>query len=111
MEENLNETPRPEVSAKKHIMVYGKYDYILKNVQDLLDKANYASTGFTALPEASDYIRLHPIDAIFIGGGVDPQDRQTLREVAASINKDLKIVEHYGGPATIIREVTDALSE
>jgi hypothetical protein len=111
MEENLNEIPTTEISVKKHIMVYGKYDYILKNVQDLLDKANFASTGFTALPEASDYIRQHSVDAIFIGGGVDPQDRQTLREVAASINKELKIVEHYGGPATIIKEVTDALAK
>lgn len=111
MEENHNEAPSAGITVKKQIMVYGKYDYILKNVQDLLEKANFASVGYTSLPEASDHLRQHPVDAVLIGGGVDPHERQILREVASSANNNPRIIEHYGGPATIIKEVTDALAD
>ncbi len=108
MEENIQETPIT-ISVKKHIVVFGKHDYILKNVEDLLIKADFATAGFTVLPEALDYIRMNAPDAVFIGGGVDPHDRMQIQSLLNSDFPHVKVIEHFGGPATIISEVKSAL--
>jgi DNA-binding NtrC family response regulator len=109
MEENIQESP-VTISVKKHIVVFGKHDYILKNVEDLLAKADFTTSGFTALPDALDYIKMNPLDAVFIGGGVDPHDRMEIQKLVSTDFPHVKMIEHFGGPATIITEVKSALS-
>lgn len=108
MEENIKEKP-VSISVKKHIVVYGKHDYILTNVQNLLSKEDFTSAGFTLLAEALDYIRMNPLDAILIGGGVDPHDRIEIQKLVLGGFQHVKVIEHFGGPATIIPEVKRAL--
>ncbi len=107
MEEN-NAQPI-SISVKKHTVIYGKHDYIVRNVQTLLERADYSSEGFINLPEILDYIKMNPLDAIIIGGGVDPHDRIKVQELIKSDFPHVKMVEHYGGPATIIPELKQAL--
>lgn len=109
MEENNTELSTSENTASKHILVYGKHDYILKNVQDLLSKSGFTSVGYTNLPEATDYLRLNTVNAVLIGGGVDPHDRLELKKLNDTLSSKAIFVEHYGGPATIISELNDAL--
>lgn len=111
MEENQNEIPQPQISVKKSIVVYGKHEYVVKNVLDLLARAEYNGTGYVRLEEVLDHIRLSSFDAVFIGGGVDPHDRLQIKELLSKEYKHAKIIEHYGGPATIIPEVKHALEE
>jgi hypothetical protein len=108
MEENIQENP-VSISIKQHIVVYGKHEYILKNVQDLLTKAEFTSAGFTVLPEALDYMKMNPLDAVLIGGGVDPHDKMEIQKLVKTDLPHVKIIEHFGGPATIIPEVKSAL--
>ncbi|MBX7051545.1 MAG: hypothetical protein K1X54_05885 [Flavobacteriales bacterium] len=107
MEEN-NVQP-VSISVKKHIVIFGKHEYILRNVQTLLDKADFTSEGFVQLPEILDYIKMNPLDAVLIGGGVDPHDRLKVQDLIRSHFPHVKVVEHYGGPATIIPELHQAL--
>jgi hypothetical protein len=99
----------PQVSVKKHIVVYGKHDYILTNVQNLINKADMTSIGFTLLGETLDYIRMNPLDAVLIGGGVDPHDRMKISELVKAEVPHIKVIEHFGGPATILPEIKSAL--
>jgi hypothetical protein len=107
--EDTNKEIVPEVSVKKHVVVYGKHDYILNNVQNLINKADMTSSGFTSLEETLDYMRMNPLDAVLIGGGVDPHDRTKIKEVVKTDVPHVKVIEHYGGPATILSEIRIAL--
>ena len=111
MEEKFQENIQPTISVKKQVVVYGKHEYIVKNVLDLLARADYAGTGYTNLEETLDHIRLSSFDAIIIGGGVDPHDRQQVKDLVNKDYKHAKIVEHYGGPATIIPELKSVLGD
>ncbi len=111
MEENIQETPQPVIVVKKQIVVYGKHDYIVKNVLDLLARAEYNAMGYTRLEEVLDHIRMTSFDLVLIGGGVDPLDRQQIKDLVSNEFKHAKVIEHYGGPATIITEVKTALGD
>lgn len=99
----------PQLNTQKHVVVYGKHEYILNNVQNLINKANMTSSGFTSLEETLDYMRMNPLDAVFIGGGVDPHDRSKILELVKADVPHVKVIEHYGGPATILSEIRNAL--
>jgi hypothetical protein len=101
----------PVFSIKKHILVYGKHEYILKNAQNLINNSDMTSTGFTSLGEMLDYIRMNPLDAVLIGGGVDPHDRLKIQELVKADVPHVKVIEHFGGPATILNEIRSALGE
>lgn len=103
MEENS--TQQVSISVKKHVVVFGKHDYIVNNVKTLLNKADYSSEGFVNLHEVMDYMKSNPLDAVLIGGGVDPHDRIKVQNLVKSEFPHVKVVEHYGGPATIISEL------
>lgn len=109
MEENIQENTTPSVSVKKHVIVYGKHDYIVKNVLDLLVKAEYSADGYVSLEETLDHIRMRSFDAVLIGGGVDPHDRIQVKNLVGSDFKHAKVIEHYGGPATILSEIRSAI--
>ncbi len=111
MEENVHEIQQPTIVVKKQIVVYGKYDYVIKNMLDLLARADYNGSGYVRLEEVMDHIRMSPFDAVLIGGGVDPHDRLQIKDLINREFKHGKVIEHYGGPATIITEVKNALGD
>jgi len=110
MEENPIAEPLT-VSVKKQVIIYGKHDYIVKNIQDLLEKSDYAAVGFTILAEALDYLRMSPFDAVVLGGGVDPHDKIEIQRLVEADFKHAKVIEHFGGPATVISELKTALGD
>jgi len=106
MEEKAQEIQeRPESGPVKRIMVMGNHDYIVKNAETLLQRAGYETTGYTEAEEALDYIRYNPLDAVLIGGGVDPHVRMKITSLVSVEFPHIKVVEHFGGPATILTEV------
>ncbi|MFN0030696.1 MAG: hypothetical protein ACKVOR_00905 [Flavobacteriales bacterium] len=111
MEENKQEITPPTLTVKKHIVVYGKHDYIIKNVIDLLLRADYNATGYIRLEEVLDHMRLSSFDAVLIGGGVDPHDRLEIKTLVNNEYRHARVIEHYGGPATIIQEIKSVLVE
>jgi DNA-binding NtrC family response regulator len=96
---------------KSHIVVIGQHDYILENVENILNRAGYSTRGFLVSEEAAEYIRMNQVDLIFMGGGVNPNDRISLRKMIAQDFPQVKYVEHFGGPATILPEIEEALKK
>jgi hypothetical protein len=110
MEEQETKTA-PIHEQKTRLVVVGKHDYIIENTERLLQKEGFETVGFTFLAEAMDYIRMNPIEAVLIGGGVDPHDRLQVTELVKSTLPQVKVIEHFGGPATIVPEVKKALAQ
>jgi hypothetical protein len=107
MEEEVKENNEMEVSAtgSKQIVVFGKHDYIIKNTQSTLEKAGYTVKGFTEVEMARMYLETNPCDLLFMVGAVDPHDRITLKDVLDRQHPTAKLLDHFGGPATILSEV------
>ena len=53
------------------------------------------------------HIRAHASD----GGGVDPHDRIKIQNSIKEWTLTTRVVEHFGGPATVLQEVREALSK
>lgn len=113
MEENQ---PAPQTSethrtSTKHIVVFGKHDYIVENAERLLSKAGYSTKGFVEVEEAIEYVKMNQVEGIFIGGGVDPHHRIAIKELIDATFPHVRLIDHFGGPATIISEVESALGK
>lgn len=110
MEEQKTENPITVTSAApQKVVVFGRHDYILQNMENLLQKSGYETAGFLDMDETRDYMRMSQIDGLLIGGGVEPHDRLEIVKFVQTEFPHVKIVEHFGGPATIISEVKKAL--
>ncbi len=95
----------------RRILVVGNHEYILKNVETILRKAGYETAGSTEVEEALEYIRQNTPDAVLIGGGVDPHVRMRIRELVSKEYSTVRVIEHFGGPATILSEVEAVLRQ
>lgn len=110
MELNLTETAMVNTDTL-HVLVFGKHDYIVKNVSTQLEKAEFKCAGSVVLAEALVYIKANQPHLVVIGGGVDPHDRIKVAEAIKLFSPETKIVEHFGGPATVLNEVQAALAK
>jgi DNA-binding NarL/FixJ family response regulator len=108
MEETQN-TPTQEQGSAKNVLVFAKHDYVVSNANVILSKGGFAAHGYTNLMEATDYIRTGEVDVVLIMGGVDPHDKISLTRGLAEFAPQAKVVDHFGGPATLLHEVLTAL--
>ncbi|MFZ4784745.1 MAG: hypothetical protein ACOYLH_04650 [Flavobacteriales bacterium] len=111
MEEPIQDQPAVQTDGitPKNILVFGKHDYIVENAQNLLNKGGYSTAGFIVVAEAIEYLKNNSVDAVFIGGGIDPHDRIAIKAIIDTEKTHVKLVDHFGGPATILSEVEVAL--
>ena len=108
----MEETPitaAVETPQTKHILVFAKHDYVVNNANTILSKGGFSIHGYIVLAEAVDYVRTSPLDVVLIMGGVDPHDKITLEAALKEFTAHAKVVEHFGGPATLLHEVLSAL--
>jgi hypothetical protein len=98
-------------SSSKQLLVFGKHDYIVENAVNMLTKNGYQATGFTAVDEVIQHLNTNTLDGIFIGGGVDPHDRLAIKNLVDSQFSHIKMIDHFGGPATILAEVEQAIGK
>ena len=110
MELNLIESPQVQVEIV-HALVFGKHEYIVTNVKSQLEKAEFKCSGSVVLTQALEYLKTNQPQLIVIGGGVDPHDRIKIQNSIKEWAIPTRIVEHFGGPATVLNEVRDALSK
>jgi hypothetical protein len=108
MELNLIE-PATVQTQTVHALVFGKHEYIVSNVSTQLEKAEFKCAGSVVLTQALDYIKLNQPQLVVIGGGVDPHDRIKIQNSIKAWGLNTQIVEHFGGPATVLTEVRSAL--
>jgi TPP-dependent trihydroxycyclohexane-1,2-dione (THcHDO) dehydratase len=110
MELHLVETAPVQVDTV-HALVFGKHDYIVSNVKSQLERAEFKCSGSVVLSQALEYLKANHPQLIVIGGGVDPHDRIKIQKSILEWSLTTRIVEHFGGPATVLSEVRDALSK
>ena len=103
--------PTEPTSAQKSLVVFGKHDYIVENAVNMLTKNGYQATGFTGVDEVIQHLSTSTLDAIFIGGGVDPHDRLAIKNIVDTQHGHIKMIDHFGGPATILAEVAQAIGK
>ncbi|MEY3397698.1 MAG: hypothetical protein RL220_292 [Bacteroidota bacterium] len=96
-------------STKAHVVVIGVHDYILANVENLLQRDGYTTVGFLDMEQAMEYIRANKTDLVLVGGGVNPNDRIAVKNLLSAEFPQARFLEHFGGPATIIPEVEQSL--
>jgi hypothetical protein len=110
MEDNNALSPEEpkSVSTARHLVVFGKHDYIVENAERLLTKGGYVTKGFTLAADAVEYIKMNQVDGIFVGGGVDPHDLLGIKTLIGSDFPAMRVIDHFGGPATILSEVEAA---
>jgi hypothetical protein len=108
MELNLVESAPVQVETI-HVLVFGKHEYIVSNVKTQLEKAEFKCSGSVVLTEALEYLKANNPQLLVIGGGVDPHDRIKIQDYIKAGAMSTKIVEHFGGPATVLLEVREVL--
>ncbi len=109
MELHLTETA-PVQDATVHALVFGKHEYIVSNVKSQLERAEFKCSGSVVLSQALEYLKTNQPQLIVIGGGVDPHDRIKIQNSIKSLALSTRVVEHFGGPATVLAEVRSALA-
>ncbi len=108
MEIDLIETA-PAKAETVHALIFSKHDYIVNNVQMHLEKAEFRCSCSVVLAQALDYLKNNQPQLIVLGGGVDPHDRIKIQDSIKLWSLSTRIVEHFGGPATVVSEVREAL--
>jgi len=98
-----------EAAVMQHIVVVGKHDYILENTQRILREAGFSTSGSTEVSIVLRELETADPAVLLIGGGVLPNDRIALLAFVHTRKASIKVVEHFGGPATIVPEVKAAL--
>jgi hypothetical protein len=110
MELNLIDSAPVQVETI-HALVFGKHEYIVSNVKTQLEKAEFRCSGSVVLAQALEYLKNNQPQLIVIGGGVDPHDRIKIQDSIKLWSLPTRIVEHFGGPATVLNEVRDAMQK
>ena len=110
MELNLIDSAHVQ-EATVHAFIFCKHEYIVSNVKTQLEKAEFTCSGSVVLTQALEYLKTSQPQLIVIGGGVDPHDRIKIQNSIKEWAPSTRIVEHFGGPATVLNEVRDALSK
>lgn len=95
----------------KTILIFVKYETIMDVIDSHLSEHNYETITTADEEEAIEIIKNKDFDAILIGGGVGKEIRQNILDTLKSEKPDAKIVEHYGGPYTVIDSVKAAFSK
>lgn len=109
MELNHIETTLENVAALQ-VLVFGKHEYIVSNVKVQLEKADFKCTGSVVLSQALDHIKANRPNLVVIGGGVEPHERMKITNLITAEGLSTKVVEHFGGPATVLAEVRTAVA-
>ncbi len=99
------------IDNKKTVAVVAKHLYVVENIESMLQKNGYNTFGITEDEEGlNKKLSKLNFDVLFIGGGVEPLFRNDLVDFVQEKKPEVKIVEHFGGPATIRNEVATALA-
>lgn len=108
----MEESTQVEITENKKplVLVLGKHEYIVENAERLLKAAGFETVGYVSLEDTIAYLRANAVDGTLIGGGVDPHDRLALINLIKEEFPAVKVIEHFGGPATIVPEVQKAMS-
>ncbi len=94
------------------ILVIGRHSKILEIVLRLINcNDDWNAQGTTEVNDAIELFKKNKFDLVLLGGGIDVKSELKLREIFASIDPDIKIIQHWGGGSGLLQnEIISALS-
>ncbi|MFM1932658.1 MAG: hypothetical protein RL226_1961 [Bacteroidota bacterium] len=105
----MSEIATATTTKTARILVIGKHDYILEKVESVLREQGYETFGTLEDETVLKQLRVGDYDALLIGGGVAPNSRLSFIELIQSTKPHMRVIEHFGGPATLVHEVKAVL--
>lgn len=93
------------------VLVVGRHEYIVENITKILAPKGFHVMSSTMDEEVLKILKNQEVDVLFIGGAVEPNSRAVYTSYLAQNGAKTKYVEHYGGPATILSEIQEALAQ
>ena len=89
--------------SKAQILVIGRNEQILATVERLINnnpqwKATTCLTDEGAISACNN----HRFDLVLLGGGIDDNSNNYLREQLDAIQPGIKIIQHYGGGSGLL---------
>lgn len=94
---------------KKRVLLIGTHEVLMDRLVLLLEQAEFEAIPALDTDRSVEIIQKESLDVIVIGGGVPPSSRSRLDAAAAVHKPDVPVVEHFGAPNTLAREVRQAL--
>ncbi|MFN8277083.1 MAG: hypothetical protein U0T84_06350 [Chitinophagales bacterium] len=89
-----------------HILIVGRHANMLDRIVAQVEQAGYWAIGTTTNEGALDAVKSHPIDAVIIGGGVDPDSRLWMREEFKKWRQGIILIDAH--PHTVINDLQTA---
>ena len=91
------------------VLVVARRDYVLETLGGLLTRSGYSVLTARDDEQVIKLLKSNSPDVLLIAGGVEPNSRLGFRRFIVSQMPLVKIVEHFGGPATLVSEVDQAI--
>jgi hypothetical protein len=91
------------------VLIVGRRDYVLQTFSDIVRKAGFTPLTLSTDEEVFKALRAKTYSVLLLGGGVEPNSRIAFREYVIQNRPQVKIIEHFGGPATLLDELRSAV--
>ncbi len=87
-----------------HFLVIGKNQEIL----DVLKRIIENNEGWTAEIQSDEnfcyeYIRENHVDIVLLSSGLEDQFEKNIKVFCAGLDKDVKVIDHYGGGSGLLK--------
>ncbi|WP_288375302.1 hypothetical protein [Chryseobacterium culicis] len=87
-----------------HFLVIGKNQEILDTLKRIIEN----NEGWTAEIQSDEnfcyqYIQDNPVDIVLLSSGLDDHFEQTIKEFCNGLDKEVKVIDHYGGGSGLLK--------
>jgi hypothetical protein len=95
---------------KNLILILGRHSGMMQNVISFLNSNGFTDIkGVLTNEEVKTELLTQQYQILIIGGGVDGETRQMIKQLFKENNINTKIVEHFGNPATLVDEMNKVI--
>ncbi len=87
------------------VLVIGRKDYIVQTYSDIAQKEGYKVIVAYTDEEVYRALKSKSVNILLVSGGVEPNSKIAFREFIIQNGLSIRVVEHFGGPATLPNEL------
>jgi len=94
-----------EQEKRRSVVILGRRDYILQALGDIVKKQDCDVHLCNSDSEAMRMMKSTQANVLLLSGGVEPNSRIALKTFIAEKCPQSQVMEHFGGPATLVEEL------
>lgn len=98
-----------EMRSIPRVLVLGRRDYIVEALMKVVKSEGFEVKGCMEDQEVMRMVSKGKVDLLLISGGVEPNSRIMLKTFLGKTYPDIKVLEHFGGPATLPADLRQTL--